>query len=176
MRKSKNDVTLEQLSLACQHAEQMLAAGVTENLAIRTLELFADVYAKLRSGRSATPHHVDQFDLWSVEARKVRLGSPSSRPGQDLRVEHGTPRRAFARMILDLHRRGDLNEDSVANLVDRFWKLAVITLDEDTKLNKVARSRAYATPEDRWAAAGIVFEQPGGEVPKQNVSEDAKDL
>ncbi len=42
-------------------------------------------------------------------------------------------------------------------LVERYWKLAVITLEEDQRLNKVARSKMYDTPEKRWSAAGINF-------------------
>jgi hypothetical protein len=45
----------------------------------------------------------------------------------------------------------------MAKLVERYWKLAVISLEEDKRLNKVARSKAFKTPEDRWAAAGIEF-------------------
>ncbi len=43
----------------------------------------------------------------------------------------------------------------MAKLVKRYWKLAVITLEEDERLNKVARSKTFKTPEERWAAAGI---------------------
>ena len=56
---SKNQITLEQLQIACGHVEELVRAGVTKNLAIRTLELFADVYAKIESGGSAShtkPH------------------------------------------------------------------------------------------------------------------------
>ena len=59
---SKNAITVQQIELACRHVQEMMSAGVTENLAIRTLELFADVYAKILTGGSATPHHVDQVD------------------------------------------------------------------------------------------------------------------
>ena len=44
----------------------MRAAGISENLTIRSLELFADVYAELHGGGSATPHHLrnvhEKFD------------------------------------------------------------------------------------------------------------------
>jgi hypothetical protein len=53
---SKNIPTIEHLSIACRHVQELMAAGVTENFAIRTLELFTDVYAKLVKGGSATPH------------------------------------------------------------------------------------------------------------------------
>ena len=154
---SKNAVTIDHLVLACRHFEEMIAAGVTENGAIRTLEVFADVYAKLHMGGSATPHHVDQVDLWSVKARRIRNRMPDAKPRDYFRVEHGTPRRGFARKVLDIYRKGKLNAKTMAKLVERYWKLAVITLEEDERLNKVARSKTFKTPEERWAAAKIMF-------------------
>ena len=73
------------------------------------------------------------------------------------RVEHGTPRRGFARKFLSLYQHKELNEVKVKELVERHWKLAVITLDEDQLLNKKARSQVYDTPEERWKEAGIEF-------------------
>jgi len=52
---SRNRHTIEHLRIACRHVDELVAAGVTENLAIRTLELFADVYAKTHTGGSASP-------------------------------------------------------------------------------------------------------------------------
>jgi hypothetical protein len=46
-RVSKNRSTIEHLRIACRHVDELVAAKVSENLAISTLELFADVYAKL---------------------------------------------------------------------------------------------------------------------------------
>ncbi len=137
-----------------------MAAGLTENMAIRSLELLADVYAKLRSGGSASPHHVSQYELWSLKARAAQQAAPDLRPKDYLRVEHGTPRRAFARMVLDLSQAGKLDEVSMDDLVRRHWKIAVLTLQEDQALNRIARSRAFSTPDERWAAAGIQFEHP----------------
>jgi N-glycosylase/DNA lyase len=42
-------------------------------------------------------------------------------------------------------------------LVKRDYKLAVITVDEDRRLNRIARSKTFDAPEKRWAAAGISF-------------------
>jgi hypothetical protein len=138
----------------------MRAAGVTENHAIRTLELFADVYAKMHNGGSATPHHVSQVPIaqWSLAAQSLFNSNPEGRPMDYLRVEHGTPRRAFARLVLDLYRSGDLSEQTMADLVKRWWKLAVITLEEDARLNKVARSALLNSPDERWQMAAIKFQ------------------
>ena len=148
---------MDQLNLACRHVEEMMATGVTENLAIRTLELFTDVYAKLLMGGNASPHHVNQVELWSVKAKRLRKTMPDGKPKDLFRVEHGTPRREFARKAFALYEKGKLNEKSMQKLVHRYWKLAVITLEEDQRLNRVARSRMFATPEKRWSAAGIKF-------------------
>ena len=157
-KKFKNDVTIDQLAVACRHVDEMLAVGVTENMAIRTLELFSDVYGKIKSGGSPTPHHVDQVERWSVKAKHIKNAIPDAKPGAYFRVEHGTPRRAFARMVLDLYRQGRLTKRTADNLVRKYWKLAVVTIAEDRQLNKIARSEPYSTPEERWAAAGIEFD------------------
>jgi hypothetical protein len=34
---------------------------------------------------------------------------------------------------------------------------AVITIDEDVRLNKVARCKSFESPAERWAAVGIEF-------------------
>jgi hypothetical protein len=154
---SKNAITIDQLRLACHHVEEMIAAGVTENLAIRTLELFADVYAKLHMGGNASPHHVGQVKLWSIKATRLRNTIPGAKPKDHFRVEHGTPRRGFARKLLSLYQRNELNATTMVELVERDYKLAVITLEEDQHLNRIARSKIFDTPEERWAAAGIEF-------------------
>lgn len=157
MRKSKNAITIEQLRLACRHVHEMQAQGVTENLAIRSLEIFSNVYAKLLAGGSATPDHVSQVKLWSRKARQLKRKNPHGKAKDLFRVEHGTPRRAFARMVLKLHSTNLLNEKTMRSLVRRYWKIAVITLEEDQRLNKIARSKAFRTPDERWSLAGIRF-------------------
>lgn len=154
---SKNDITLEQLALACRHVREMMAVGVTENLAIRTLELFADVYAKLLTGGSATPHHVDQVPRWSLAALATRAADPGAKAQGRLIVEHGTPKRQFARLVLDLYDRDLLDEGNMRRLVEARWKLAVITVEEDRRLNSRFRSVLFDSPEARWSAAGIEF-------------------
>jgi hypothetical protein len=154
---SKNAITVDQLKLACRHVEEMMAAGVTENLAIRTLELFADVYAKLHVIGNTSPHHVNQVSLWSIKARGIRNAMPDAKPKDHFRVEHGTPKRGFARKILVLYQRNELSTETLLDVIQRDYRLAVITLDEDQHLNRIARSRLFDTPEARWKAAGIEF-------------------
>jgi hypothetical protein len=159
---SVNAPTIDQLAIACRHVDELRKAGCTENAAIRILELLADVYAKLKCGGSATPHHVDQVDRrqWSTAAKEAQRENPNAKAGALFRVEHGTPRRAFARLVLKLFHRGDVTAETMNALVDSHWKLAVITLDEDRRLNRNGRrSRLDATPDERWREAGIRFDR-----------------
>lgn len=154
---SKNQITLEQLNLACKHVLELRAAGMTENLAIRNLELFANVYAKLKIVGTASPDRADQFILWSKAAREARRERPDEKFGRYLRVEHGTPRRQFARLILEAYGKGELEREWLDALCDAKWKVAVITHEEDRRLNRTARSKLFASPEERWASAEIDF-------------------
>jgi hypothetical protein len=92
-----------------------------------------------------------------VKARQLRSAIPDAKPKDHFRVEHGTPRRGFARKVLDLHQKNELNDTTMLRLIERDYKLAVITLDEDQRLNRIARSKMFETPHERWAAAGIKF-------------------
>lgn len=95
--------------------------------------------------------------LWSTNARKLRDALPGAKPRDYFRVEHGTPRRGFARKILVLFQANALTTASMDELVTNDYRLAVITLEEDQRLNKIARSKLYTTAEERWAAANIEF-------------------
>jgi hypothetical protein len=48
-RPSKNKLTIDQLKIACRHVRELIEAGVTENLAIRSLEEFTDFTPKCTS-------------------------------------------------------------------------------------------------------------------------------
>ena len=151
---SKNKPTIKQLRMMCRHVDEMEKEGMTINHAIRILELSTDIYAKLLKGGSASPHNAGQVKLWSLAAHKFKNFRPYA---NYVRVEHGTPRREFARLVLKLYHKNKLNEHEIDNLVKKYWKLAVITLSEDRKLNKIARSEMYKTPKLRWKVAGIRF-------------------
>ena len=110
---SINAVTISQLEIACRHVEEMRAGGVTDNLAVRTLELFADVYAKLQVIGNASPNYVKHVKLWSVKTRQLKNARPDAKPSEHFRAEHGTPRRGFAREILKLYQNDKLTEETV---------------------------------------------------------------
>ena len=153
---SKNACTVEQLKLMCQHYDKIVAAGVTANLAIRSLEAAVDATAKHRVIGNAGPHSVRQVpsNQWSRAAKAAHSLNPDRSAKEYLRVEHGTPRRAFTKLILEAHRAGNLNDQTFEGLITKHWKIAVITLDEDTRL---PRSEMRESPDKRWADAGIHF-------------------
>ena len=72
---SKNAPTIKQLELACRHVNELMAAGLTENMAIRNLELFANVYAKFLTLNTTTPDHVSQYGRNTVQARNRAPGA-----------------------------------------------------------------------------------------------------
>ena len=158
--RSKNEVTIEHLSIACKHYEEMKAAGVTHNHSIRTLEFFCDVYAKMSVTKNKGPHNTKKVELWSKKARKYKkaIEDKNIKAGSVVVIEHGTPQRAFAGLVYDLWKKGKLGEAGLDQLVEKHYRLAVITREEDKLLNsKKLRSEFFQDPEERWKNAGIVF-------------------
>jgi hypothetical protein len=154
---SKNAPTVEQLNIACRHVDELIDAGMSENLAIRSLEIYANIYAKFRALGESNPDYADQYDHWSKAARKAKASNPDRPYGQYLRVEHGTPRRHFARLVLDAFKKGKLTKTWMNRHCDKRWKVAVITHAEDKRLSESGRLTLFKTPEERWAAANIKF-------------------
>ena len=83
---SKNAPTLHQIKMTCRHVIELRKTGMTENIAIRLLEQLTDMYGKYRVVGHVSPHHADQYELWSKAARKARAANPTY--GLYLRVEH----------------------------------------------------------------------------------------
>jgi hypothetical protein len=152
---SKNSITIEQLNLACRQHEEMLALGVTENFSIRQLEMFVNAYAKLRVIGHVSPDHVGHYELWSDAAISLRRKNPNCQKDGLLRVEHGTPRRQLARIIYQQWKTAELSEAWMDQTIQDLWKVAVITVEEDRRLNKTARSKLFDSPFERWRSSGI---------------------
>lgn len=118
----------------CRHFDELVIEGVTMNHAIRLLELSIDVYANHLNGGAPGPYSARKIKLWSRAAKRFKS---KERLGDYVRVEHGTPRRALAHMALKLYRKHKLNKTELDKLVNKHWKLAVITLEEDRRLEKL---------------------------------------
>ncbi|OGI59543.1 hypothetical protein A2814_03370 [Candidatus Nomurabacteria bacterium RIFCSPHIGHO2_01_FULL_38_19] len=151
---SKNTITINQLKILCRHVNELSDAGFTENVAVRLLELGANIYAKDLIMGTTTPDYADQFPLWSKAALKAKNAHLKWKYGRYLRVEHGTPRRQFARLVLKAFQRRKLTKPWMDKLCHTKWKVAIITHEEDARL---ARSKLYKSPEARWEAAKIKF-------------------
>lgn len=158
MNMSKNAFTIEQLKLACSHVMELIDAGVSENLAIKSLETYANDYAKhLLLGR-IPPENADLYDNWSEAARIAKAENPEKPYREYLRIEHGTPKRQFARLVLDGFKEKKLTKPWMDRLCHDRWKVAVITLAEDERLSELGgRSTLLDAPDTRWAAAKIKF-------------------
>lgn len=154
---SKNTITIKQLKILCRHVKELRGAGFTKNIAIRLLELCANIYAKERIMGINGVDHADQFKLWSNAAIKARKKHPKWKYGRYLRIEHGTPRRGFALLVIEAFQHKKLTKPWMDKLCNTKWKVAVITHEEDRHLNRFARSKLYKSPEARWQAAGIKF-------------------
>jgi len=158
---SKNNITPDQLNMVCRHVKEQMDNGITENFAIRPLILMADIYAKLKIIGNASPDSAKQFPIWSKAAvelwREKREEEPKRPPyGKHLRNEHGYGRTAFAKKVLDRYEElNELDKTTIDKLVDDYWRVAVITLDEDKKLNRSNTDGLSA--EKRWEKAGIEF-------------------
>jgi len=79
---SINAPTLDQVKLCCRHVVEMMDADITENLAIRMLELMTDNYAKFRVHNQCSPNDVNQFDHWSKPPAMPRLRTSKASPAR----------------------------------------------------------------------------------------------
>lgn len=151
-----NKPTIEQLNICCRHVDELIKAKMSKNLAIRTLELVADLYAMTIAGDKAGVWNVNKVphNQWSLAAVRAKKQKPNANAGSYLRVEHGTPRREFAGKIRGLYQMKCLNKKTMAHRVKKYWKIAVITHIEDAKLG---RRKTFKNPQQRWYAAGIRF-------------------
>jgi hypothetical protein len=98
---SKCTITVDHLKLACRHFEEMMDANVGEKAAIRTLELFADVYAKGSVMGNASLDRLKRVESWSIKAKQLQDAISVAKPEDHLQIHHGTPRRGFVREILN---------------------------------------------------------------------------
>ncbi len=156
MPSSINTVKILHLEIACRGMKELLHARMTENFAIRHLEFLVNNYAKQKIVGKLSPDYADEYPLWSKAALAAKKANPNLKYGQYLRVEHGTPRRRFARLVYEAYQEGKLTQDWMDNHCGTLWKVAVITHEEDRRLNMVAK-KIFKTPEERWAAADIEF-------------------
>jgi len=178
-KRSKNDITIEQLNTACRHFYELIDLEVTENIAIRQPLKMVDIYAKMRVIGKCSVDKANEFDYWSIEAEKVwkqaQLKDPKAKYGSFVRIEHGTPRTQFTKIVLEKYDQNKtLTIKTMEDLIRNKWKVAVITKEEDARINANGdrRNPENKSPEKRWADAGIKF--PAGKKPNEISNPDKR--
>jgi hypothetical protein len=141
-----------------EYASKARDAGADPNCYLRELMERIDGANSARRGyyygAQFNGYDKSKLELWSVFA----LHAVNRDPRVKLRVEHGSPKAAFAARTLDLYTKDKLTEEVFNQELDRLYKLAVITLDEDQKLNDAGlRSKMLSSPEERWNNVGITI-------------------
>ena len=176
---SKNDISIEQLNMACRHYFELLVLGMTENIAIRQVLKMADIYAKMRVIGKCSVDRADEFSHWSIDAlkiwKKAKSENPKAKYGSYVRVEHGTPRTQFTEIVLSKYCENKLlTVAMLEELIQKKWKVAVITLEEDRRLSADGgrTNKEFKPPDERWADAGIRF--PVGSKPNTIVNPDKR--
>lgn len=156
---SRNKPTIEQLHIICRTVRELMKAGQTQNAAIRQLEEQSEWYARAHHFGMTNLPPISKLPLWSVAAREAYNADPTRRTDTYLRKEHGTPRRAFALLVLALWDDGQLTEASMNQLCDQRWEVAVITHEEDARMfREKLRSALMDTPRGRWDACDIIMQ------------------
>jgi hypothetical protein len=146
-----------QIELLCRQTKELKDSGGRENHYLIPLENFVDEYARIYHAVRPGVYHADKIELWSVAARAARAADTAT----PVRIEHGTPRRELARLVYTLWGAGKFSKAALDSLIATHWQLAVITLDEDKRLN---RSKMFPTPLARWADATIELETRGNKI------------
>jgi len=164
--KSTNEVSIEQLEMVCRHVIEQEDVQLSENYRMRLITLLADTYAKQREIGTTSPDSADMFRKWSIEAIRVwdeaskedknpKYGKPKY--GKYVRNEHGYGKNMFARRVVQAYENagGSLTRRAMNKLVKEYWRVAVISLEEDKRLDRTNKEELPA--EERWEKAGILF-------------------
>jgi hypothetical protein len=145
----KRGWTFETLWLALDYAIQLEKTSMTQNFYLWELKHRIDATYLGYTGIYAGPggYDKDGIEFWSEAAFAAYRKDKKAK----LVVEHGSPRTEFAVLVFGLYKQGKLTEAKLRVLYDKLYKLAVITKEEDRRLND-------ATPEERWREVGIKLE------------------
>jgi hypothetical protein len=154
--------TFQHLLLRCEFCKKSIEYGAKDghtrwHLVDSIYGYYRGVYGlehdnyEIVSTAQVKPEHVVK---WSVEALRARKENPKAR----LIIEHGTPQAAFAKVIYRLYLDNRLTAEVFDGLLAKHYRIAVITVAENQKLNGAElRSTMLETAEARWAAVGIQF-------------------
>lgn len=134
-------ISFNQLILTLRYYHEMLDAGISHTLAVKTLYMVVDIYA-------SQPHAGKEI---------VVSKAGSGRLKEHLIYEHGTPLKAILAEYIKEYRAGRLTEER-AEAICEMWKVSHITHEENQRLRDLGlNSVAMGSPDARWKKAGIEF-------------------
>jgi hypothetical protein len=143
--------TLAQQKIMLEAVKQLEALGTSENAYYLLIDDWIDGYMRsLMHEFTAGPYHPLKTRHWSRKAIEAYKNDKKSL----LRVAHGTAKRNISRLVFAHYKAGKLTEDTMLAIAQRYWKIAVLTKEENSRLDKVARSTMHDTPDERWALIG----------------------
>jgi hypothetical protein len=153
--------TFEHVLSACDHCKKSRELGAGAHHTRWWLGNQLEGYARGLHGLkhnsyahvSAVSVPLNSVPVWSVAAKRATNL-------KEVMIEHGTPKSEFVKLVYDVYVAGKLTEEMLISMIENLWKIAVITKEEDARLSGAGlRSKRMETPEARWAAVGIQFEQ-----------------
>jgi hypothetical protein len=151
--------TFEHVLSACDHCKRSRELGAGAHHTRWWLGNQLEGYARGLHGLkhnsyahvSAVSVPLDSVPVWSVAAKRA-ISS------KEVMIEHGTPKSEFVKLVYDVYLAGKLTEEMPVSMIENLWKIAVITKEEDARLNGAGlRSKRLESAEDRWAAVCIQF-------------------
>ena len=78
--KSKNDITIEQLNVACSHFFELKELDMMSNIAIRQIVKMVDIYSKMRVIGKCSVDRADEFSHCSIGAIKLWKEAKTNTP------------------------------------------------------------------------------------------------
>lgn len=151
-RKYEPAKLIQMFRLAATLRKQMLEAGFTDNGgAIHSAERILNLLGMALNFPGLT--HINNLrhlpkPPFSVDARKA------VEAGNRVLIEHIYPHRALTRDAINKIEQG-VSDEVFEQFVRDSFQLALLTIDETARLNRINRSRAAA---NRLADAGIILE------------------
>jgi len=152
---SKNKITIEQLELSIKQYIELISCGMSENLARRNIMEHSDAYARYLKLKHVSPYKITNVSLISEEAKRL---VDKSEYQNKLRCEHGYPRAAFVRKLVEMYKKSNnkLNKERINRFIKEAWDVAWITKLEDKRITERGyHSKHCKTAKQRWGECEI---------------------
>jgi hypothetical protein len=138
LRKYRADNLMPVLRLFAEAREQALKQGFTDNGgAIHSIERILDILGR----HLCYPHNTHAKDLKADAKVEISRAAYRARQrGEQVRIEHVLPQRAFAQQVCELIQTGATNK-TVLNYITANYRLVIVTPKEAAALDQTNRSR-----------------------------------